>query len=76
VWINKLADSSGGGGGQRKKDLKIAKKRPKIALLSLYLLLFVPCLKIQGGYGPPLPPAADAHARIELFQHPNMPNAI
>jgi len=27
-----------GGGGQRKKDRKIAKKRPRKTLLSLYLL--------------------------------------
>jgi len=46
------------GEGQRKKDRKIA-------LLSLYLLYLyhhLLCIKTQGGHGPSLSPAADAHA--------------
>jgi len=61
-----------GGGGQQKKKREIAKKRSKIALLSLYLLYLYHVWKSRGGYSPPasryrrpyfpLPPAADAHA--------------
>jgi len=46
--------ATGWGGGQQKKDQKLAKKAKKIALLSLYIsIMFVPCMKIQGGHDPP-----------------------
>jgi len=66
-----------GGGGATEKKQKIRKKpeKPlpggvgggnekqdrKIAILSLSLTIFVPCMKFQEGATAPLPPAADAH---------------
>jgi len=43
-----------GGRGQRKK-------RPKNSTFESLSIIFVPCLKIQGGHGPSAPLAADAH---------------
>jgi len=48
-----------GGGGATEKRPKNSKKRPKIALLSLYLLYLYHVWKFRRPR--PLPPAADAH---------------
>jgi len=52
---------SGRGEGNEKKDRKIAKKDPKIALKNLLTTISVPCMKIQGVPRPPLPSTADAY---------------
>jgi len=56
--------SGEGGNGKKTKNSKI---RPKIALLSLYLLYFT-MFENPGGHGP-LPPAADAHVPVMSNQH-------
>jgi len=42
-------------GGQWEKSPKNSKNRPKNSTFKPLFTIFVPCLKIQGGHGPPLP---------------------
>jgi len=46
------------------KRSKKGKTGRKITFKPLFTI-FVPCLKIQDGRGPSLPPAADAHAYFD-----------
>jgi len=56
----KISRGGKGGEGATEKRPKIAKLDRKIALKPLSTIC-VPCMKIQGGHGPPAPDV-DAHA--------------
>jgi len=53
---NSTVEPLPGVGGQRKKDRKIAKKRPKNSANKTLSTISVPCMKIQGGPRPHCPP--------------------
>jgi len=54
-------------GGQRKKSPKNSKKIPKNSIIKPFSTISVPSMKIQGGHGPSLPPAADAHGLLLTY---------
>jgi len=55
------------GGPTVKKDRKIAKKNEKNSTIKSLSTIFVPCMKTQGGHGPPLPtPKAPILRRLRI----------
>jgi len=56
-----------GGGGQRKKDRKIAKKRPKNSTIKPLSTKSVPYVKLQGGHDSPVPRCRRPWVRVPLF---------